>query len=134
MRVVIDTNVLVSGIFWSGPPHTLLSVWASGAFVLCASAAVLEEYFEVIDRLAARCGRDDLARRWKTYLFEHAEILDSSYEYGGCRDPDDAKFVECAVSADAEYLASGDQDLLTLERVGDVVILSPAKLLAILDR
>ena len=133
MRVVVDTNVLVSGMFWSGPPHRLLSIWARGGFVLCATAAVMEEYFEVIDRLAAKCDRGDLAGRWKTYLFEHAEIFDPDYDYGDCRDPDDAKFVECAVSAGADYLVSGDDDLLTLDQVEGVTILPPAKLLDILE-
>jgi len=47
VRVVVDTNVLVSGMFWSGPPRKLLSLWASGRFALCATAAITEEYFEV---------------------------------------------------------------------------------------
>jgi len=133
VRVVIDTNVVVSGIFWDGPPSRILDSWATDKFSLCVSAAILEEYFEVIDRLATGCGREDLARRWKAYLFEHAELVDPAYNYDGCRDPDDAKFVECATGAGAAYVVSGDDDLLTLGRIETVAILSPAEFLGVLE-
>jgi len=129
MRIVIDTNVLISGIFWTGTPCQVLEAWASGAFDLCASAEIMEEYFEVLDRLSAKLGREDLAGRWKTYLFEHIELVGPDCRYTDCRDPDDAKFVECALTADAGFIVSGDDDLLTLGHVGETGIITPAALL-----
>ena len=133
MRVVVDTNVVVSGIFWAGTPGRVLDAWAAGAFLLLVTAGVLEEYFEVIDRLAIKSGRIDLATRWKSALFDHAEMVKPTYNYDGCRDPDDAVFVECAVSAGASYIVSGDDDLLSLGGVEDVVVLTPAQFLRRLE-
>lgn len=129
MRVVVDTNVVISGVFWSGAPGRILEVWLAGTFVLVVSAAILEEYFEVLDRVAAKIGRTDLASHWKTSLFDHAEMVTPTYDYDGCRDPDDAMFVECAVSAEASCIVSGDDDLLTLGMVENVDILTPSQFL-----
>jgi uncharacterized protein len=114
VRVVVDTNVVVSGIFWAGPPGRVLEAWVTGALLMLVTADILEEYFEVIDRIAAKNGRTDLATRWKTALFDHAEMVKATCHYDGCRDPDDAMFVECAISAGARCIVSGDDDLLTL--------------------
>jgi len=129
VRVVVDTNVVISGVFWSGTPGRILEGWLAGAFLLVVTAAILEEYFEVLDRVAARIGRTDLASHWKTSLFDHAEMVTPTYDYDGCRDPDDAMFVECAVSGGASHIVSGDDDLLTLKSVEDVVVLTPAQFL-----
>lgn len=71
MRLILDTNVLVSGIFFGGPPGRILDAWASGAVELVLSPAILEEYRRVgaalanrhpgwpaLDRLAAVARRD----------------------------------------------------------------------------
>jgi len=129
VRVVVDTNVVVSGIFWAGTPGRVLDAWTEGAFVLLVTVGILEEYFDVIDRIAIKGGRSDLATRWKTSLFDHAKMVKATYHYDGCRDPDDAMFVECAVSAGASYIVSGDDDLLTLRTVEGVAVLTPAQFL-----
>jgi putative PIN family toxin of toxin-antitoxin system len=122
VRIVIDTNVLVSGIFWGGVPHRLLSAWIAGEMEVCATPQVLSEYCDVIDRLAGRCARQDLAKRWKAYLFEHLTLIAESRPYQGVRDPKDDKFIACALSAGASLLVSGDDDLLTLREVEGVKI------------
>lgn len=132
MRVVVDTNVLMSGIFWGGKPGRIIEAWAAGLLVLVVSAKILEEYFEVLDRIAAKMKREDLAARWKTPIFEHCEMVTPTCKYGDCRDPDDTMFVECAVSGGVQYLVSGDEDLLVLGRVQDVNILTPAQFVEIL--
>lgn len=129
MRVVIDTNVLVSGIFWTGTPHKILKAWAEGHFTVCASTGILEEYFEVIDRLTGKVGRKDLAQKWKTYIFDHCELVDPNYTFNECRDPDDVMFVECAVSAGSDFIISGDTHLLEIERLPEVTVLTPAQFL-----
>ena len=127
MRVVVDTNVIVSGIFWAGTPGRILESWTTGEFELIVSPGILDEYFEVLDRIAARIQRQDLARQWKALLFEHSEMAQSTYQYAHCRDPDDAMFVEAAVCGGASCIITGDDDLLTLGTVEGVAILTPAQ-------
>jgi uncharacterized protein len=129
VRVVVDTNVVISGIFWAGAPGRIVDAWAAGEFVLLVTAEILEEYFEVIDRIAAQCDRTDLAGRWKPLLFDHVEMVRGTYHYDECRDPDDAMFVECAVSGGASYIVSGDDDLLELRKVEGIDILTPVQFL-----
>ena len=124
---VLDTNVLVSGIFWGGGPLRLLSAWVAGEMELCATPQVLSEYCDVIDRLAVRCDRQDLAKRWKSFIFEHLVLIEETRTYHGVRDPKDDKFVACALSAGATILVSGDDDLLTLREVEGVKIIKVAE-------
>jgi hypothetical protein len=56
----------------------VLEYWDEGRFVLCASQGIMEEYFEVLDRVGARMNRRDLSARWKAYLFEHIEVVEST--------------------------------------------------------
>lgn len=126
MRVVVDTNVLISGIFWRGKPGRILEALAAGLFTLCVSVPILDEYLEVIDRIAAKTGHPELAERWHFHLLEKAEMIEITYAYDECRDPDDAMFVECAVSAGACYIVSGDDDLLTVGEVEAVEIVTAA--------
>lgn len=54
MKAVVDTNVLVSGIFWKGPPRKVLEAWRAGVFRLAVSPPVLNEYERVLAELAAK--------------------------------------------------------------------------------
>jgi putative PIN family toxin of toxin-antitoxin system len=134
VRAVVDTNGIVSGIFWSGLPGRVLDAWVAGAFALPVTEEILDEYFEVIDRIAAKLKRDDLAVAWKSALFHQAEMVKAPHCFKGCRDPNDAMFVECAMSAGARYLVSGDEDLLVLGNVGETAVVTPAQFLACLDQ
>ena len=133
MRVVLDTNVLISGVFWRGRPGVVLEYWAEGRFVLCASQAIMEEYFEVLDRVGTRMDRRDLSDRWKAYLFEHIEVVESPASDEFCRDPDDVPFLDCAIYVGADYIVSGDEDLLSLQRVQSTRIVTISALIDLLD-
>lgn len=125
MKVVIDTNVLVSGIFWSGPPYTILKAWQMQSFDLALSAEIFEEYKQVANILLRKYPAIDLnyiidliARNATFYT---PIILPSPIS----RDPDDDKFVACALAANAKYIISGDDDLLCLKEYFGIRILKP---------
>lgn len=61
MRVIVDTNVFVSGIFWSGPPYIILEAWSNGKLKLIYSPEILEEYIRVSQILAKKYQGVDLA-------------------------------------------------------------------------
>lgn len=65
MRVVVDANILASGVFWAGTPGRVLQLWVDGRIELIASAEIVREYEEVISEMAACRGRPDLAQRWR---------------------------------------------------------------------
>jgi uncharacterized protein len=131
VRVVLDTNVLISGIFWSGPPAKILEHWVDGRFDLFASQPILDEYARIILEIAQEEDAS-LSSRWQFFITENSRIVEIKHHLKLCRDKDDNKFIECAVSASAQYMVSGDDDLLSLGIVFDTQILKPAEFLRII--
>ena len=130
MKVVLDTNVLVSGIFWSGPSSRILALWAKDKIEVIASPEILEEYTRLLAELE-RKKPAGLADAWTRFIVQHATVISPERgQSSRCRDPDDDKFLHCALSAGAPYVISGDKDLLSLGQVAGVEILTPAAFLS----
>ncbi|MBI4432988.1 MAG: putative toxin-antitoxin system toxin component, PIN family [Candidatus Omnitrophica bacterium] len=132
MRVVLDTNVLVSGIFFHGTPGKIIDAWLNEVFAIFASPSILDEYARVLLEL----GHD----KKETFVFEWMDILiglchmvpDSSKSVSYSRDPHDDKFIDCAIGAKANYLITGDKDLIETGGKVPFKILTPAQFLHIL--
>lgn len=123
MKIVIDTNVVASGVFFGGDPRKVIEAVSSGELDAYATVEITEEYQETVDKLLgkyeARFDKDGLSRfSMKLNVIEpetHVEI---------CRDPDDDKFISCAVDSRSLYIVSGDKDLLTIGSYEDVEIIT----------
>ncbi len=124
MRIVVDTNVLVSS-FFGGPPAEVLRLWRDGHIVLCISQPIVEEYGEVLGRLGI--DRDDIAELLGLFARgSHCLFAGRTPDLAVVgKDPDDDMFIECAVALNASHIVSGDKALLAVARYFDVVILSP---------
>lgn len=115
MKIVIDTNVVASGVFFGGAPRRVLEAISSGNVNAFATNEILEEYHETIDRLMKKYGgRFDSNGLTRFQMM--INLIDTQTKIDICRDPDDNKFLECAVDAKAIYIVSGDKDLLALEK------------------
>lgn len=119
MRVVLDTNVIVSGLFWTGPPARVLDSAIAKRFQVVISEAILAELSNVILRAKfnGRVARlPNLDRQTITEglrdAFEVIHIDATERVVGG--DPDDDAIVACAVAASADYIISGDNHLLSI--------------------
>ena len=123
MKIVLDTNLLVSGIFWSGTPAKILEHWLDDCFELCITENILKEYNRVIKKIAGKEGLA-LAQEWKSLLSSKCSIYSTTRTEEYSRDPDDDKFIYCALDASAIYIVSGDQDLLVLKQVEKVKIIT----------
>ena len=125
MRIVLDTNILVSGIFFGGPPGRILQAWREGAVQLVLSPEILEEYQEVLDELgASRPGID--VRPLLDSLVVHAELVVGAGLVGRvCDDPDDDKFLACAATAGVTCVVSGDRHLLKVPGYRGIEVLKP---------
>ncbi|MBI4523828.1 MAG: putative toxin-antitoxin system toxin component, PIN family [Deltaproteobacteria bacterium] len=125
MRIVLDTNVFVSGVFFSGPPHRILQAWRGGKVQLVVSQAVLEEYERVGRRLSHRFPRIDLDPFLKL-LALHAEIVTPApLPKQVCSDPDDDKFLSCALAGRCPVIVTGDRALLTVSGYRRLRIVKP---------
>jgi putative PIN family toxin of toxin-antitoxin system len=135
VRAVIDTNVLLSGLLWHGPPHTLIEQVRASRLSLVSSAALLAELAEVVARakfqaILARSNTN--AERMLAEVRQLAEIVDPPpLPAPVSRDPEDDAVLALAVAAQADLIVSGDTDLLVLGGYGGIPILSPGQMLAI---
>ena len=125
MRVVLDTNVFVSGIFFTGPPHQILEAWRDGKVQLLVSPAILDEYHRIGVELASHFQNIDL-KPFLDLLSIHAEIvLPPTLPPIIHDDPSDDKFLEAAVAGKASHIISGDNHLVKLSEYQGIRILKP---------
>jgi uncharacterized protein len=130
MRAVIDTNVLLAGLLWRGPPYALLEQVRSGALTFISSPELLSELAEVL----ARPKFDEIVKRSQSSREQMllqvrmlAEVMEPPpLPKPVCRDPDDDAVLALAIAAQADLIVSGDDDLLSLQSFEGIPILSPA--------
>lgn len=125
MRIVLDTNVLVSGVFWRGKPFGILRAWAQSRLTVVGSPEILWEYERVLLEVAKHKVTADMAH-WLIFLQNRIELIQPVREVKLCRDPMDDMFLSCAVAGHAAYIVSGDNDLLALRTVEGIPILNVA--------
>jgi uncharacterized protein len=129
MRVVLDTNIWLSGLLWGGLPGQILQQVELGALRAIASEAILDELARTLDR-------PKFQRRLERLGLDVAGILgavrqvvvmvpDELIVVENLRDPKDAMIVAAAIVGNAGVIITGDQDLLVLGEVNGVKILTP---------
>jgi len=125
LRVVMDTNVFVSGVFFSGPPYQILKAWQSGEFELVVSSEILDEYRRVGEILAEERPKIDL-NPILTFVVEHAKVYKPvKLKEPVCEDPDDDKFFACALASESKIIISGDKHLLKVSGYEGIAVLKP---------
>ncbi len=131
LRLVIDTNVLISS-FFGGNPKKVIDLWRRGRAILCLTQEVLEEYLRVMARLPIE---PETKSKLVAILQENRniELVIPSKHYAVIReDPEDDKFIDCAVEAQADYIISGDEHLLRVRAHQGTPICSPKEFLEII--
>lgn len=125
MKVVLDTNVLVSGVFFSGPPRQILEAWRDGRVELVVSLEILEEYRRVGERLSAEFDGVSL-EPFFTLLATNALIVQPRpMPEAVVSDSTDDKFFACALGADYRVIISGDKQVLAASGYEGVEVLRP---------
>ena len=131
MRIVIDTNVLLSGLLWHGAPHTLFNQARDGTVDLMMSQILMDELAEVITRQKFAAILQRTSRTPERILLElrtFAEMVAAPpLLQPVCRDPDDDAVLACALAAQADLIVSGDDDLLVLKQFQEIRIVTPAQ-------
>ncbi len=134
VRAVIDTNMLVSGLLWTGKPHMLIEQVRAGALTLVSSPALLAELAEVVSRpkfkdILARSNTNPELMLTQVRLL--AEVFDPPpLPEPVSRDPDDDAVLALAAAARPDLIITGDKDLLVLGNHAGIPIVSAAEALA----
>ena len=125
MKVVLDTNVLISGIYFGGVPGKILEAWGARRFQLLVSTEILQEYLNVVERLADQYAGVEY-ESVIGLIIQNAELVQpSDLPESVSTDPDDDKFLACALVGDSTTIVSGDSDLLSVSGYCGIRVLTP---------
>lgn len=134
MRVVADTNIVVSALFWRGKPRQILDAARDEIIELFTSAMLLEELEDVLTRekfVALLDGAQVTAHELVLGYASLARMIEvEEIEPVILADPDDDDVLACAVSAQAGVIVSGDGHLLALKQYHEIRVLTAAEFLA----
>jgi uncharacterized protein len=133
VRIVVDSNVLVSASFWNGDSERIIALAESKKLELFLSKEIIDEFIRVL-------GYEDIKRKIKDKglemkrTVEKIEAISTIIEpkikiKAVIDDPSDDKFIECAVEARADYLISKDKHLLKMKSFIDIDIITPKEFL-----
>ena len=130
MRVVLDTNVLVSALLFTGISSELVSLWRGNAITVLLSRDILEEYLRVFGYPKFQLSEAEIKGLIEEELLPYVEVVNPRRRLRVVeRDPSDDKFLECAVAGKARVIISGDKDLLSIGCYRQVRIQTPAQFL-----
>lgn len=130
MKIVCDTNVLVSGIVFGGNCRTILQMISTGRLNACISAALLAELDDVLRRPKFGMDSHEVAATLELVQQTFDWVSPSEKLFVVADDPDDNAVLEAAVEYRAEQIVSGDDHLLALKSFRGIPILSPAAFLS----
>lgn len=125
LKVVLDTNVFMSAVFFSEPPYKILQAWQAGEFEIVVSREILDEYQRVGQILAQEHLKIDL-NPILNFVMEHAKVyIPVKLKELVCEDPDDDKFIACALASGCGIIISGDKHLLKVSGYQGIEVLKP---------
>ena len=125
MNVVVDTNVFISGIFFTGPPHEILQAWHSGTLTFIISLDIHEEYARVANELSDKFPGINLSSILQLVYVHSILVNPHPLPTAVCTDPDDDKFIAAALTGNAAIIISGDKHLHAISGYQGISVLSP---------
>ena len=128
MKIVIDTNVFISAVFFGGLPLQVLQSVISKQNDAYISPEIWDEYNDVIERMTKKYP-SRLKQQLIDEVFKLFKVIIPSSEISICRDSDDDKFISCAIDAECMHIVSGDEDLLSLGNVENINVYTPSEFL-----
>jgi len=130
MRIVLDTNVFISGIFWEGNfCSQIIDKWKRGEFQLLSSPNLIEELVKTLRSFKISMP-EELIEEWKKIIIKNSIMVYPIVTIKAVNDdPEDNKFVEVAVYGEADYIVSQDKHLLKLKEFKNTKIATPVEFL-----
>ena len=123
-RVVLDTNVLISALLFKGGLSEIVGLWQKGKIIPVISKETFSELVTVLEYPKFSLTREETDSIIKYEILPYFEIVEVVKDVEGiCRDPEDDKFISCAISGSADYIVSGDKDLFDLKQYKSIKII-----------
>jgi uncharacterized protein len=129
MIVILDTNIWISGILWSGPPNEIIRLAEKGKISIATSQTLLEELFGVLDRDKFQSqllsSHTNINAVRESIISLVTIFAPDQKVFMVVADPDDNIVLECALASEADYIISGDDHLLSLKKFNTIPIVTP---------
>jgi len=125
LKVILGTNVILSGIFFTGPPHQILRHWSLGAFRLVLSQEILDEYLDSANELGRSYPAIDPTPILSLVALYSEYCEPQHLKEPVCSDPDDEQFIACALASRCKTIVSGDKHLLPASGYRSIQVVRP---------
>lgn len=132
MKIVIDTNIYISAIFWGGKPREVVDLGRTGEILIFTSSAIENEIAEKLGN-KFKLKEDEVKNILMDFSNFTIPAAVSLHIEAVAEDPEDNKFIECALTCKADYIVSGDRHLLNLKEYAGIKILKASEFIAILS-
>ena len=133
MRLVLDTNIFISAFYWGGNSQKVFDRIITGLDELFVSDKILEEISEVMARPKFKTEHGSIDKYIETIEKNCKKVFTEGRIKGICRDKDDDDKLECGIICNADYIITGDEDLLVLGNYESINIITPMEYLVILS-
>lgn len=133
MKVVYDTNVFISGIFWEGNfCAQIIDLWRKGKITLVSSVKIVEELVKTLKSFKIQMD-EGMIKSWKDLIVKNSIMVEPTEKFEIIKeDFADNKFLEAAIAGNAEYIVSQDKHLLNLKEFQEIKIVKPEEFLKII--
>jgi uncharacterized protein len=129
-KVVIDTNVVISGLLFGGIPGEIVSLWHQKRILPYASEAIIQEYLRVLSYPKFKLSSEEIEYILYHEILAFFELTEISAELSVVsKDPSDDMFIHCALAQSINTIISGDAHLLELGKYQSINIFSPSEFL-----
>ena len=125
MKIVLDTNVFISGIFFTGPPSQILKAWKENKIQILLSKEILDEYQRVAEELSNKFPSVDIEPIIELLTIYGEVVETEGITVSACQDPDDNMFLECAIAGNSKVIVSGDNHLLKISGYQGIAVVKP---------
>jgi len=134
IRVVLDTNILISALLFKGELTRMVGLWQRGKMIPIISKETFDELRTVLEYPKFSLSRAEIKSLIEQEILPFFEVVNvSKHVKGACRDPGDDKFISCAISANADYIVTGDKDLSDLKKYQSVRIIHASDFIKMVD-
>jgi len=133
MKLVLDTNVYISAFYWGGNAQKIIDRIIAGIDLLFISENILKEISEVMARPKFKTDQETIDKFIETIEKNCIKIFTEGKIKDVCRDKDDDK-LECGIICNADYIITGDDDLLVLKNYEEIKIITPMEYLEIMNK
>jgi putative PIN family toxin of toxin-antitoxin system len=134
IRVVLDTNVLISALLFKGELSRIVGLWQKGKIVPIISKETFDELRAVLEYPKFSLTAAEIKSLIEREILPFFEVVNvGEHVRGACRDPGDDKFISCAISANAGFIVTGDKDLSDLKKYQFVKIIQASNFIRMFE-